>query len=1239
MKPARFTLLLLIIVVSLTWPAAAQSVYGQLWGRLTSGSGAIISGAVVTVTSVQTGARVKTKSDEGGYFTLNNLVPDLYQIEVRADGFKSARGTVAVSADSATTVNSSLQAGDPNVIADTVAEGSILKLDRTDVSTFFDSRTINELPLLDRNLTELLTLVPGAARGQLFIPSNENPQSGMAVNLNGQHFSGSAFQLDGTEDRDPLEGIVVINPNLDSVREVKVTTQGYNAEFGQATAGVTTIQTRTGSNSWHGDGFGFRRTGWGQTTDPFAAAGVPPGKHKIFGGAVGGPLLRNKLFIFGDYEGTRIGQGANVLLNVPPNDSAWKTCLAGGNCDLSDYAGFVSGKLHDDKQHGSTVFKNNVIPGGPSGRISPAALAILSFLPPPNYTSPNPSCGDATVCDNYLASGQEVFRGDEFDVRTDYNVSSALRFFGRYSFGDFLDTGAPAFGPAAGGYGINPSGYAGVARTRNQGISAGFTDSLTPRLLTDFRFGFFRYRLNNDSQDNGQTPNIGIKNIFTADTGDPFANGMPDIEIPSQPSGVLGSRAGFGGDYLRLGYSTAVNSCNCPFREREQQFQFANNWTRSAGKHVVRWGADLRFLQNYTLSSDRRRTGYFDFFPSTTGLGLATLLIGDVGAFERDFSSPAVLRAEERQKRMGFYGQDTWRVNSRLTVNFGLRWEIYFPQTVTGAGAGGFLVPDFHNTDPTSTYINAPPAVGTNGQVSNNLTNFAPRLGFAFLLNPTTVMRAGYGRSFDAGYGGAIFGIGATQNPPVTVDQSVQPLAPFNLDNGPPPFTFPTGSRFSLMDLAAKNIGNPGSASPVAPSGAFLYALASRVQVPTVDSWNLTVQHELTSRMYFELAYVGSKGTHIFADNGAAGAYYLLSQPTLNGVIMHIYQNGQPVLGSDPANCRVPPVPASTQDYCLSIPAIRSFFQRVEIPNDPCPGETGGKTKCYFQPDLFPVRYFGNGSSDNFNSLQARVQKNFSRGYSFMAHYTWSKGFDYDSNYFRVDPSVGYGPTPFDISHRFVMTNIWDLPFGRGRALFGGAGPTANRFLAGWTIAAITIWRSGIPFTPSYTRTNCAHDTDSGDPCRPNLVGPVHISGSRSQYFTTTGGQALQPSCVVSGAVDCAPGTPASQQGYNLTTGQSLLGQTIGPWQRPGDGQIGNVGRDSFRGPGFFQSDIAVAKTLTITERASLAFRADVFNVFNRVNLGNPNACVDCQQGAGVISSLAQGAIQREFQFSLRVSF
>jgi outer membrane receptor protein involved in Fe transport len=1206
-------------------PVTAQSVYGQVWGRLTTVAGKPVSGASVTVTAAQTAARARTNTDAGGFFTISNLAPDLYQIDVQADGFNPVQGTVAVSADSTTTVNSTLKAGDSKA-APTQANGSALQLDRTDVATLFDSRTIVDLPLLDLNVTQLQLLVPGAARGQYLIPSNQNPQNPLPININGQHFSGSSFQVDGTDVRDPLEGIVLVNPTLDSAGEMKVTTQGYNAEFGQATAGVVTIQSKSGSNAWHGDAFGFRRTGWGQSQDPFAPPGIPPTKYEIFGGSIGGPIVRNRLFIFGDYQGTRSSQGTSLLLSVPPQHVR-DTCLgpsaaAGSMCDLSAYSSAITGSAGTlvNPYNKSAPFcppQNNVPCNEiPNSLISPQAVALLNLLPKPDPTSTtDPNCTVSSVCDNFLASGQEVFSANQFDIRSDYILNSRFRLFGRYSFGNFNDSGTPAFG-SAGGFGVNPSEFAGVALTRNQGISSGFTYSLRPKLLTDFRFGYFRYRLSVDAEDSGQIPVIEqpgsseIPNISAAETGDPFATGLPDFQIPGQQNTTNGLHSAGTGDYLRLGTSLAANSCNCPLREREQQFQFVNNWIRSSGKHIIKWGADLRYLQNYRFASDRPPTGYFSFAPSATGLGLATFLIGDVTSFQRTISSPAVANAGEHQKRFGFYGQDTWRVNPRFTLNYGLRWEIYFPQTATGVG--GFLVPNLTDHDPGDAIFNTPSSTNASGGISGSLKNFAPRLGLAYLINPTTVVRAGYGRSFDAGYAGDIFGIAATGNPPVTVDQNIQ-SGGFNLNAGPPKFNFPTGSSFSLLDLATENAGSPatGTTAAVPSSGVVVYALPPRVRVPTVDSWNLTFQHELTSRLDFELAYVGDKGTHVFADSPGIGTYYNLNQASLQGFIS---QPLMPQPKPDLSNCNKSALfPAgatkTNAQFCETLPQGRSFYDNV----------------AGFNPILFEVHYFGNNSNDNYNSLQAKVNKNFSKGLSFLAHYTWSKGLDNGANYFAVDPRITYGPDSFDIRHRFVMTSVWDVPIGRGRAWLGGIGPAADRFIGGWTISAITVWQGGVPFTPSYS--SCSKDIDAGDPCQANRVGPVQILGNRDQYFTTTGGAPLA-------GADCNANGYCGVDGM----GHPIAGPATGPWQRPGAGQIGNAGRDSLIGPSFFQSDIGLAKVIPVSEGVALRFRADAFNAFNRVNLGSPDACVDCS-GGGAITNLARGAVQRRLEFSLRVEF
>jgi carboxypeptidase family protein/TonB-dependent receptor-like protein len=1155
--------------------AVGQSAYGAMYGSFTDASGVPVAGARVTVTSQGRGGDLTTTTNEFGKFQVTGLLPDTYTIRVEEDGFKTFRETeIPVVADETSRVSGILTKGEPTTfITGTPGKIDILKTDRTDVSSLFTRRTIEGLPLRDLNVSHLGLLVPGSLPAILRLDPNQNPQNGTPINVNGQSFSGTGFQLDGTDNRDPLLGLMLINPNLESVNEMKVTTQNYGADFGEATAGVISIQTRSGTNSWHGSAFDSRRTDWGQARNPFSTP-PPRLKHNDFGGSIGGPLVKNKLFVFSDYQGTRQATHFNRFrLNVP-TELVHRTCVGGpsGFCDLSEYLSV--GQVYDPNRRMSYA-PDQV----PNSALNLGAVGLLRLLPLPNAGNP----GD--IVKNFVATGTRIVGADRFDTRVDLSASRKLKLLARYSLANFRDDGSPAFGKVAGGPGANPAGFAGRNRTHNQGLSSGFVYSVTPTLLTDFRFGFFRYHLNLDSFDLGTTPALSIANTPGLNY-ELFSSGLPDIEL----------RERAGTDYLRFGYSPPVNSCNCPFREDEQRFQWVTNWMKTFGKHAFKWGADIRYYENFRLTSDHRRAGHLMFNPETTsdpingqgGLSLATFLFGAVSDFDRlyDPDNPPVLNAGERQKRWFFYDQDTWRVTPRLTINYGLRWEIYFPQTVTADRAGGFLIPNFK--DPKSSVFNVPGEAGVDrsGKVRQSLTNLGPRFGIAYLIQPKTVIRAGYGRGFDVGFAGSNFGISATQNPPVMIfQQSVDSAPPsppvFFLGDRPPTFAFPP-SPFSIGELANAILDDRFSVPSV-------YAVPARIRLPTVDAWNFTVQRQLSSTMYFEVGYVGNKGTHVPPDGTFQPANYDLNQATLKGYITSRNSN----------NCKDP----SSVEFCLSKAVSRKPFR----------------------PWSGPVRYFGNDSSNNYNSLQATLNKSFSHGYEFLAHYTWGKALDYESSYFNVEPrkaKMGYGPADFDRSHAFVLANLWSLPVGRGKSLLAEAGPIVDRIVGGWSLNAVTVWYSGLPFSPSYNTDACGRDRDTG-PCRPNVIGDVHIIGKRKEWFTTTGGILFA-------------GPYASS--FDSSTGIATAGTPVGPWQEPAPGQFGNAGRNSLRGPGFFQSDIAISKDIAFTERISLRFRADVFNVFNRANLGNPNPCVDCPNAAR-IQQLAPGAFQRQWQFSLKLQF
>ncbi len=343
-------------------PSAAQAVYGSIFGTITDQSGAAVVGAKLTVTSVQKGTEFETISNVAGNYSVTHLIPDRYNVRSEAPGFNVVESTdIPVYADQAARVDIQLQVGANQEMLTVSAEDiPLIKTDRADVASTFSEKEIESLPLFNRNFTSLELLTPGTSELGWQHTSAENPQGGIQIMVNGQHFSGTSFQLDGTDNRDPILGIIVINPTLESVTETKVTTQNYDAEFGQALAGVVTVQTKSGTNDLHGSAFEFRRTGWGQARNPFTQPPdrpLPSTKWNQFGGSMGGPLIKNRLFFFADYQGTRRSTGASARLNVP-TDLVRSTCLdpAVSYCDLSEYPQSIFDPLTGNQ------FTNNQIP-------------------------------------------------------------------------------------------------------------------------------------------------------------------------------------------------------------------------------------------------------------------------------------------------------------------------------------------------------------------------------------------------------------------------------------------------------------------------------------------------------------------------------------------------------------------------------------------------------------------------------------------------------------------------------------------------------------------------------------------------------------------------------------------------------------------------------------------------------------------------------------------------------------
>src|SRR5215469_12481850 len=338
--------------------ASAQAVYGSIIGTVTDSQGAAVVGAKATVTSTTKGTSGEATTNESGNYAVTHLIPDTYRIRVEAQGFKAFDiASIQVFADTAAHADAQLQVGDVTQSIEVTGEVPQLKTDRSDVAIEFNERYVEDLPVLNRNFTNFELLSPGTQKLVGWShAATENPQGGGQIFVNGQHFSGTNFELDGTDNQDPILGIIVVNPNLDAIGEAKVALQDYDAESGKATAGNVKVQTKSGSNDFHGSGFYYYRNSDQQARDPFTnKPGVPlaPATWKQFGGSIGGPILKNKLFFFGDYQGTRQIQGITNQYTIPTTEVV-QTCNPATNaasatpgfCDLSEYLNAFGGPVN-----------------------------------------------------------------------------------------------------------------------------------------------------------------------------------------------------------------------------------------------------------------------------------------------------------------------------------------------------------------------------------------------------------------------------------------------------------------------------------------------------------------------------------------------------------------------------------------------------------------------------------------------------------------------------------------------------------------------------------------------------------------------------------------------------------------------------------------------------------------------------------------------------------------------------
>ncbi len=1196
-----------------------QAVYGSIFGTVTDTTGAVVPNATITVTDSAKGTSVTATSNASGEFTVEHLIPDPYDVKIVASGFKGYQQTgIQLFADTSTKVAAALTVGDAageviTVSADTVAQ---LKTDRADISTVFNSKEIVDLPIPDRNFTNLQLLLPGAQQLGWAHAASENPQASKQIQVDGQAFGGVAFELDGTDNQDPILGIIVINPNSDSLSETKITTQNFDAEFGKAVSSVVTAQTKSGSNAFHGSLFDYRESNANLARDPFSQTPsalstvnpFPQGLKNQFGGSIGGPILKDKIFFFADYQGFRQKIGSSVVATLP-TPLVTSTCLgqtvgASGipGCDFSEYLsqGHI---LYQTVGTGANTtyvpYAGNVIPRSQLSAPSIALINQLSAFKPNNagkFPSATPGIG---LANNFAGGGTGIFNGDQWDVRGDYQISERIHAFGRFS--RFTDTlsGKTLFG-ADGGAGFGLGGFGGTSLGANDSLALGTDIAVNSKLVTDVRLGYYRY------------------NIKTAkyDAGTPLAQqlGIPGENLDAVTSGApafnITDAGGFGGPNNGRGagpqYGTGLNitACNCPLTEKEDQFQVVNNWTKTIGNHSVKFGADIRYARNLRVPSDNNRTGEMQFGTgptsnsSTGGLGLASFVLGDVTQFNRYVSTST--NAKEFQKRDFFYVQDTWRVTPKLTANIGLRYEFYFPEAVNAPGNGSLL-------DLSTGFLK----VAGIGSVASDLNEskpgnaYNPRIGLAYQATDKTVIRAGYGRSFDIGVFGSIFGHVVTQNLPVLANQSISPTggptsAAFQLANGPAAFAFPAVPSNGLLPA-------PGYA--VSPK-----ARPTTLRLPTIDAWNLSIQQAITPTLSLTMAYVGNKGTHTLSagdgnnTNPNEAGIFLPAQYSVTGQTLHYDPNaGSGISGTGGTNNST----LLSRYYGGKLAACSTPGYGLAANGTPLNGgiAAGG---CGWTNG---VSYYGDDQDTHFNALQVSVAKQFTQGLSFNANYAWQRAFNFNSGYATWSKQAAKGRDDSIRENQATFYGVYELPFGRNHMFVSNANPLVNGLIGGWQFSPVLTIATGLPFTLGYSE--CGASVPGSAPCYVN-------GNARSLRTGSSGTPGL--------------GNVKFYDAVNLTNAGTTLNPNS-PFSASALDTIGNSGRNSIYGPGFFNGDLSLQKNVTLRERYTAQLRVDAFNGFNHINYGNPNGNVE-QTGSITSGPGVNGSTNpRQLQFSGRFQF
>lgn len=1115
-RPFALASVLLLMICFLGISAYAQFDSATLSGVVTDSAAAVIRGATVKATNEGTGSESTVSTNDEGRYVVTNLRPGAYRVEVSASGFKqSVANSVVIQVNQNGRLDVQLTVGTVTEQVTVTAEAQLLETETASRGAVIDRTKIVELPLNGRDYNQLALLSPG-----VLAPTPRLQSVGFrgAFNVNGNRAFQNAFQLDGVDNTsysNSFRGlnVQVIQPSIEALQEFKIQTNAYSAEFGRSAGALVNAVIRSGTNELHGTVYDFLRNSSLDASNFFANKNglrKPFRQRNQFGAAVGGPIVKNKTFIFGDYEGLRDAAATVRTSSVP--QPIWLQ----GMFATPVWNPYNSADTGQDFRIPATPTCNDGKGNCwriPANLIDPVGQKILNVSPAPNAVSP-------TFDNNYVAAPVTTNHTNQFDLRLDHTVNTKVTAFGRYSFSkSSIFQPAPRPGLSEGSF----NDTFGTADLKSQQAAGGLVWILSPALVSETRFGYALgdyYQLPPNFGSGCPQELIGLKN---APTDTSICGGIPVSNFP-------------GGNLQRIGRTTSVPQFQTP---RSMNLRESFSWVH--GAHSLRFGGELLNVET-GIRDVSALLGNFNYSGRFTGLNgsypnaVADLLLGFPSQYQQDSNTTFDI-----YQHMYFaFLQDDWRINRKLTFNLGLRYEFATPPRERDSKWANFNAAS-------GTFISATSgSLAQEALINPDRNDWAPRIGFAYSVTPRIVIRGGYGVFYNHANRLGREGL-LGFNPPYIIQANSQISGGGILRAADALFRLQDGIPAGFVDIKRVNLATVGRK-----------AQDPNQRSPYVQQYNFGIQQEIMKDLVLDVSYVGNRGLK------------LPSFRNLNPNTFTFNSQGIVVVGA-----------------------------REMAPLG-------------FQGDIQVLENLG---ISNYNSLQMKLERRFSRGVTMLASYSYGKALTDSVDHLSTSGAgngvdVGefkepqqphnrraeYGPSEFDVTHRFVLSGVWKLPVGKGQTYGKSWSRAADFVLGGWEFSPIFTWQGGLPLTINQSQ---AINIGGERRFRPNRIADGNLSSDQrtvDRWFDTSAFTAL-----------------------TATTPNQIFG---------------NSGVGIVRGPGFVNFDFNLAKTFTITERVNTQFRAEFFNALNHTNLSLPGVTM----GAG-FGQIVSSYDARIIQFALKVGF